>query len=168
MSIFGGVGGGTTAAATTSVAGIVELANTAETAAGIDSTRAVTPAGLAGAGITTFSLTVPVSESLGSGNLVNLWNAGGVLKARKAKASLSLMSNGYVLGAVTFPGNAVIYTSLINNQVSGLTIGGVCYLGEGTVTSTAPTASGYLRQEVGVAVSATNLLFLLGESIILA
>ena len=52
--------------ASTSLAGDVELATTAETTTGTDATRAVTPDGLAGSIFGTFVVTIPVSDPNGA------------------------------------------------------------------------------------------------------
>lgn len=104
---------------------------------------------------------IPASENLTAGDFVNLWNDAGTLKARKADGdSVTTQAHGYVLNNVTSPANATVYLSEgINTALAGLTAGTTYYLSTtaGGVTSTAPSGSGDIVQEVGVAISATEL-----------
>lgn len=110
---------------------------------------------------------VPSSENLAAGDLVNLWNDGGTIKARKADATTSgKQADGFVLSAVTSPANATVYHDGSNAQVSGLTPGKQWLsTSPGLPTNTRPTASGNVQQPVGFATSATNLTFNVGETI---
>lgn len=118
-------------------------------------------------GVGASTITVASSENLAAGDLVNLWNDSGTIKARKADASTASAgkrAHGFVLAAVTSPANATVYIgqASINSGVSGLTVGSEYFLSGGTaglVTATAPTTAGHLVQSVGVARSATELVF---------
>lgn len=110
---------------------------------------------------------VPSSENLAAGDLVNLWNDSGTIKARKADATTSgKQADGFVLAAVTSPANAVVYHDGTNTQVTGLTPGKQWLsTTPGKSTNTRPTASGNVQQPVGVAITATSLTFNVGETI---
>jgi len=111
------------------------------------------------------------SESLSAGDLVNLWNDGGTVKARKADASNGRRAHGFVLSAVTSPNNATVYLDGTITGLTSLTPGAVYYLSgatAGAIVSTAPSTSGYISQEVGVALSATELNFEEQQPILLA
>lgn len=111
------------------------------------------------------SISVPTSENLAAGAMVNLYSNGGVLTARNANATdATKPANGFVLAAVTSPANATVwFNGAMNNAVSGLTIGAPVFLSASTpggVTATAPNAAGNLVQRVGlVAESATEFVF---------
>ena len=103
------------------------------------------------------------SENLTAGDYVNIWDDTGTTKVRKADASdIGKKANGFVLAGVTAPASATVYLSSVNNQLSSLTGGTVYYLDAstpGTVTATAPTATGNIVQVLGTAVSATEIPF---------
>lgn len=105
---------------------------------------------------------IVTSENLAAGDLVNVYNNGGVATARKADASAAgKEALGFVLSAVTSPAAAVVYGAGNNSGVSGLTPGAQ-YLSASTpgrATSTAPTGSAQVVQRVGVATAAGNLNF---------
>lgn len=116
-----------------------------------------------GAGSSGGSLSVLViaSEDLTAGNLIDIWNDGGTAKARKASASLVYEAVGFVTRDVTSGDNARVYLGGLNNFISGATPGETLYISTtaGGVVSPAPNGSGQLVQEVGVAVSATSMVF---------
>ncbi len=113
---------------------------------------------------------VNASENLAAGDLVNLWDDAGTIKARKADATTTgKQADGFVISAVTAPAPATVYHDGANAQVTGLTPGKQ-WLGTtpGKSTSTRPVASGNIQQPVGFATSATNLTFNVGETIKIA
>jgi hypothetical protein len=114
-------------------------------------------------GIAPEVVTAPASENLASGDLINLWNDSGTLKARKADATAAgKEADGFVLAAVTSPADATVYLEGMNTGVSGLTIGAFYFLSAaspGLPTATAPTGSGNVVQSIGKATSATSLQF---------
>lgn len=116
--------------------------------------------------------TIPASENLAAGDMVNIWTDTGAVKVRKADATTAgKEANGFVLAAVTSGNNATVYRpSQSNNQLTGLTPGTMYYLGTsaGGVVSTPPSSSGNVVQSVGRAVSATALSFMPGEPVTLA
>lgn len=106
--------------------------------------------------------TATASEALAAGDFVNLYDSTG-LKVRKADASggNAKKAHGYVLASVSSSATATIYYGNLNNQLSSLTVGAVYYLSgttPGAVTSTAPTTSGHIVQQLGVARSTTELI----------
>ncbi|MFG0381102.1 hypothetical protein ACF8C6_09075 [Pseudomonas sp. zbq_18] len=105
---------------------------------------------------------IEASEALSAGHYVNLFNDGGTLKARKAGGSGKYPAHGFVKAAVSAAATAEVYPLAANNDaLSGLSIGVTCYLSTstaGAVQLTAPNSSGVLRQELGVAISATEIL----------
>jgi hypothetical protein len=114
---------------------------------------------------------VAASENLSAGDWVNIY-LDSTAKCRKADASdPAKRVHGFVLGAVTAPANATIYLEGINNQISSLTVGAMYFLSgssAGAETATAPTTTGYIVQEVGVAISDTEISFEPSKPIILA
>lgn len=111
------------------------------------------------------------SENLSAGDLVNIWNDSGTRKARKADASNGRRAHGFVLDAVTSPANATVYLSGDITGLTSLTPGVAYYLSgssAGAVTSTAPTTSGHISQEIGIAVSTTAIAFEQQQPITLA
>jgi hypothetical protein len=114
---------------------------------------------------------LPASENLSAGNLVNVFNDSGTVKARKADATAAgKEANGFVLAAANMGENATVYFEGRNNQLVGMTLGAVMYLATtaGAVTDTPPSGSGNVVQRVGRSLSATELTFEPGEPITLA
>lgn len=113
---------------------------------------------------------LPATEALSAGDFVNVYNASGTPSCRKADATTSgKRCHGFVLSAVSNGANATVYFEGTNNQVSGMTAGDV-FLSTtaGAATATAPSASGNLVQNLGVATSATEINFESQQPIILA
>lgn len=108
------------------------------------------------------TVVVPASENLSAGNLVNLYNASGTTKARKADASTTKPAHGFVLAAVTSGNNAtVILIPAVNSALSALTAGSEYYLSDSTpggVTNTEPSGAGKISQKLGIAKSTTELV----------
>jgi hypothetical protein len=111
------------------------------------------------------------TENLSSGEIVNLFNDSGTVKARKADASNGRRAHGFVLAATTSPANATVYLDGTITGLTGLTPGAAYYLSgatAGAVTATAPTTASYISQEVGIALSSTELNFEENQPILLA
>lgn len=120
-------------------------------------------------GIGTDTKTIAASEALAAGDWVNVWNSTGA-KVRKADATTAgKEAHGFVLAAVSSGANALVYFEDTNTQVSGQTPGPV-YLQTtaGTGGATIPSASGNVVQNLGVAVSATEVNFERGTPVVLA
>jgi hypothetical protein len=104
---------------------------------------------------------LPSSENLAAGDYVNIWNDAGTLKVRKADAATAgKEADGYVLASVVSPANATVFFDAINTQLSALTLGAIYYLSAatpGAITVTPPAVAGNVVQELGKALSATEL-----------
>lgn len=123
-------------------------------------------------GIATESDVVPASENLAAGDFVNLWSSSGI-KARKADASTSgKEAHGFVLAAVSSGASATVYRiSQSNTQLTGMTPGAKQYLSSmvpGGRSETVPSAAGQIVQVLGIAKSATELIYNPSEAIVLA
>jgi hypothetical protein len=123
-------------------------------------------------GITAETDLITASESLAAGDFVNLWSSSGV-KARKADASVSgKEAHGFVLAAVASAGSATVYRlSQSNTQLTGMTPGAKQFLSASTPggrSETAPSSSGQVVQILGIAKSATELIFSPSSPVVLA
>lgn len=122
-------------------------------------------------GVGISSVTIPASEALAAGDVVNVWNDGGVARVRKANATSEGQSaHGYVLTAAAALADATVYFDDRNTAVSGKTPGARQYLSTtaGQMTETAPSAAGNVVQFLGNAYSATAVNFEPAEPITLA
>lgn len=125
-------------------------------------------------GIGADTKSIQASEDLAAGDYVNIYDDSGTTRCRKADASAAnagKRAHGFVLAAVTSGNNATVYFEGANTQLSGLTGGETNFLSAttpGAVTATAPTTTGYILQELGVATSATEINTEIGEPIIRA
>lgn len=107
--------------------------------------------------------TLVASEALSAGDFVNLWVNSG-LKVRKADASVTgKEAHGFVLAAVSAGNPAIVYRiSQSNTQLTGMTVGAKQYLSAtvpGGHQETAPTGTGQAVQILGIAKSATEVIF---------
>ncbi len=115
------------------------------------------------------TVTVDTSADLATGDLVNIYDVTGTATGRLADASLAHKATGFVLADTTSGDPAIVYLAGINTGVSGHTAGQTLFLGNaGASTSTAPSTSGYISQQVGTALSATDLAFESLQTITLA
>ena len=114
---------------------------------------------------------IVTSENLAAGDFVNIWASTGV-KARKADATVAgKEAHGFVLAAVTSPAAATVYRISQNNtQLTSMTPGAKQYLNTtaGGRTETPPAASGNAVQFLGIAKSATEMIFIPYPPIVLA
>lgn len=105
---------------------------------------------------------LPAAEALVAGDYVNLFNDGGTLKARKAGGSGKYPAHGFVKADFSAAATASVYPlAMANDALSGLTNGTTYFLSTstpGAVQAAAPNSSGVLRQELGVAISATKIM----------
>lgn len=112
------------------------------------------------AGIGGNVLSLTSSEAISAGAAINIAVAGTVRNANATDATKPC--HGFASAAITSgaAGNCVLGSG-INTNASSLTIGAPVYLGTtaGTVTSTAPSTTGNLLQQVGYAVTATTYVF---------
>jgi len=106
--------------------------------------------------------TFTTSEALAAGDLVNIWNSSGA-KVRKADATAAgKEAHGFVLASATSGGTVTVYPEEnVISGLSGLTPGARMFLSTtaGQNTAVAPSTSGQVAQEIGTALSATEILF---------
>ncbi|ANJ20686.1 hypothetical protein RDp07_gp26 [Roseobacter phage RD-1410Ws-07] len=108
--------------------------------------------------------------ALSAGDLVNVFNDGGVMKVRRADASTGVApANGFVLEAYAALATATVYFAGLNSQVTGLTPG-LHYLSTtpGASNHVAPAAAGNVVQRIGTALNSTTLFFNPQDPILLA
>ena len=108
-------------------------------------------------------LVVPASETLDAGDFVNFYDNAGTTNARKADATdAAKPAHGFVTEGVVALADASVYVDGQNSVLSGLTQGAHYFLSAATpggVVDVAPIGSGNLVQRLGVATSATHLVF---------
>lgn len=122
-------------------------------------------------GIGADTAAIVASEALSAGDFVNIWDDSGTSKVRKADATTAgKEADGFVLASVASSASATVYFEGQNNQLTGLTLGKVVYLGTtaGAAVTTAPAASGNVVQRIGKVVSATAISFEAAQPITLA
>ena len=114
---------------------------------------------------------IVASEALADGDLVNVWNNAGTANVRKADAnSAGKEAHGFVLAAVASSASATVYFEGTNSHCTGLTPG-VQFLSASTPgksVTTAPTGTGKIVQNIGLALNATTINFESGSPIVLA
>jgi hypothetical protein len=123
------------------------------------------------AGIGADTCVANASETLSAGDMVNLWDDAGTLKARKADATAAGKEcDGFTSEGVNSGDPATITLDGTLSGLSGLTIGAHYFVSTtpGTITLTAPSTGGNVYQSVGKAKSATELIFERGEPITIA
>jgi hypothetical protein len=104
------------------------------------------------------------SETLAAGDFVNIFS-GGVRKA--SSTDITKQAHGFVTASYSSTNPVVVFYSGLLTGTSGLTAGARYFLSaSGTESPTAPTLTGQLSQEIGVAISTTALLFQPGPAII--
>jgi hypothetical protein len=121
-------------------------------------------------GIGSDTASITSTENLTAGDIVNIYASTGA-KVRKADAtSAGKAARGYVLASTTSGAAATVYFEQIITGLSGLTEGATYWLSTtaGGVVATAPSGSGNVVQEIGVALSSTTLQFMPGPPITLA
>lgn len=116
---------------------------------------------------TSETLSLTASETLAANDLVNIWDDAGTPKIRKADASNNMPVHGFVKDAVTIATAGIVHGE---GKIGGASLapGAVYYLSAtvpGAFTTTVPTTTGHLLQPVGVAYSASILIFEKGEAI---
>ena len=115
--------------------------------------------------------TIEASEALSAGDAVNIHVESGNLRVRKADASAAgTAAHGFVAQAYNDGDDATVYMRGANTNVSGLTPGSTVFLSEtaGSLTTTAPTTAGSIVQQVGFAISATQVEFHAEPPVVLA
>lgn len=114
------------------------------------------------AGVAAETRAMTASEALSAGDLVNFHNNAGTINMRKADADAAREANGFVLAAVLSGASGTVYPEEnVISGLAGLTPGATQFLGTaaGARVEACPTGTGVLAQIVGVALSATEMLF---------
>ena len=107
-------------------------------------------------------ISVVASEALAAGDFVNIYSNAGTRNVRKADASNARAAHGFVLTSVTSSATASVTLRGENTALTGLTIGTTYFLSStsaGSVSFTAPIASGNVIQELGYGLSTTSIPF---------
>lgn len=116
------------------------------------------------------AIVVLASAAINSGDFVNLFSSGGLLKSRQANASaLATRAWGWAPQSIGAGNAGIIYLLSGYTPGSGLTLGSTYYLSSSTpggITTTAPSVAGTIKQEVGLALSATDFLVRLSTPIV--
>jgi hypothetical protein len=114
------------------------------------------------------------SEALSAGDFVSFFSDEGVFSARRADNSNNRHAEGFVLAAVAAEGEAQVYPlGEVNSGRSALTVGADYWLGTaGGVISTpldetSSTSAGKVSQYLGRAKSATELITMRDEPVII-
>lgn len=119
-------------------------------------------------GVAAETVVAITSENLTAGNFVNLYDNAGTLTLRKADATTtSKPAHGFVIANSTSPASNTMYILGVQNAFqAGMTVGIRQFLSTtpGGVTATAPSTAGNLVQELGIALSATEILTIDGVS----
>jgi hypothetical protein len=123
-------------------------------------------------GIGANTVSAIASENLAAGDAVNIYDNAGTATVRKADATVEgKEANGFVQSAFSSSAAATVYTSgNVITGLTGLTAGTRMFLHTtaGALTATPPSASGNVVQLVGIAASATTVMFEPEEPITLA
>lgn len=110
---------------------------------------------------------IQASEALAAGDYVNIHEATGAFRVRKADATVAgKEAQGFVLAAVASGAQATVYFEGTNTQVTGQTPGKVfLQTTAGRGAAAAPNGAGNVVQNIGFAVSATAVNFQAGVAI---
>lgn len=106
------------------------------------------------------TLSVTAGEALSAGDLVYINASGQALKADADSASKAAV--GFVLTSISNGASGTVYFgSGMITGLTGLTAGSVYFLSQtaGAITTTAPTGTNVIQQQVGVAANTTTLYF---------
>jgi hypothetical protein len=106
-------------------------------------------------------------EALAARDFVNVTTTG----IRKADASNDRPAHGFILAAIANAATGTVYFEGTVSGLTGLTVGARYFLSDtvaGTAVLTSPTpAAGKISQEVGVAITATEISFEPQQAIVL-
>lgn len=158
---------------------IAETNATVQSAGAADDGKivALDPAGkidqtLLPAGLNSDSVSLPASEALSAGDVVNIWDDVGTARVRKADATApDKEAVGFVNAAVSGGAAATVFFEGSISGKSGLTPGARQYLSDstpGAITPTPPTTAGHVVQFIGIAINTTSVSLEVGEPITLA
>lgn len=120
----------------------------------------VTAQGSASGSASGATASLVASETITAPALVNVWNNSGAFNVRNADGSTTGKDcHGFAAKSITSGQTGLISFGGTMAGLSGLTAG-YAYLGaSGAVTSSSETVSGDTAQRVGIAVSATSIIF---------
>lgn len=122
-------------------------------------------------GIGADTASIPSSEALAAGDMVNIYDVAGTATVRKADASTAgKEAHGFVLAAVASAASATVYFEGTDTQLTGMTAGRqfLSATTPGRTVAAAPTGAGQIVQRVGFAISATAMNFQSGVPVTLA
>lgn len=107
-------------------------------------------------------------ETLAAGDFIHIRSDGQIEKADAT--AVGKEADGFVLQGITAASSGVVNFDGINTSVSGMTVGAMQFLDTtaGGITETAPSGSGNVVIKLGVAKTATELIFKPKQSIELA
>ncbi|MDJ0591124.1 MAG: hypothetical protein QNJ72_14200 [Pleurocapsa sp. MO_226.B13] len=107
------------------------------------------------------------AEAIAAGEFINIFDDGGTRKVRLADADNNRPAHGFVLENIANAATGKVYTTGVNNQLSGLTPGVKYFLSDtpGDAVNTVAITSGNLIQSLGTAIGDTSLRFEFDEPI---
>lgn len=108
------------------------------------------------------SATIEADEAIGAASFVNIHASGGARLQKANATDASKPCNAYAPAAIALGDTGIVFgAGTLITGLAGLTPGATYYLdvAGGAITDTPPAAAGNLIQELGVAVSATDLFF---------
>lgn len=107
------------------------------------------------------SVSVLASEAISAGSIVNIYNNAGVATARNAdNTTAGKEATGFALAAIASGATGTVTLQGVVTGLTGLTPGAYEYLGTvGGLTVTPPTTTGNITQIVGIALTATSMMF---------
>jgi len=112
-----------------------------------------------GADLTSLNTEIEAGENLSAGDIVDIYDDSGA-KVRKAGSDDPYPADGFVLASYSVTDTATVYLFGKLTGLSGMTPGAKQFLHtSGARSETAPSTSGYIIQEVGIALSATEMKF---------
>lgn len=108
---------------------------------------------------------IVASETIASGAFVNLFDSAGTIKVRNADASSNgKEAHGFVLVGGAAAASLTVYFEGTNTALTGLTLGVKYFLSHSTpggvlVAGSLSTTAGHIIQEIGQALSTTEISF---------
>ena len=150
-------------AATTEKTGGVQIASQAETNAGNNALKVITPATLQNKLVLSGAITTQAGEEIPNNSMVSIYNVGGVMRARKADAVSGIAADGFVKAGGQIDAEVIVYTQGQLNMLSGLTTGQTYFVGAAGLVGNAPETG--MVQPIGKAINATTIHFMRGEPV---
>lgn len=118
----------------------------------------------------TGATTLTATENISAGALINVWSSTGVKVRNADNSGVGKRAHGFAPSAITSgaSGTVVLGEGTVTG-LSTLTVGTQYFLATvGAVTSTLPTGTGVIVQQVGVALSTSSLAFVIAPPIVRA